>query len=92
MSVSWDIGCAIYRSPRPIRSRTRRQCAGGREAVQVGAAKVAFVVCTELWAFQKACEYGKAGAHVLVTPRLTARGSVDKLLAGGRAAAVISGA
>ena len=53
---------------------------------------VGFVVCTELWAFRKACEYGKAGAHVLVTPRLTARGSVDKWLAGGRAAAVVSGA
>ena len=65
---------------------------GSFEAVQVGAAKVGFVICSELWAFQRAREYGKAGAHVLVTPRLTTRSSVDKWLAGGLAAAVVSGA
>ena len=65
---------------------------GRFEAVRVGAANVGFVICTELWAFQKAREYGKAGARVLVTPRLTARSSVDKWLAAGRAAAVVSGA
>ncbi len=51
-----------------------------------------FVICSELWAFQRAREYGKAGADVLVTPQLTTRSSVDKWLAGGRAAAVVSGA
>lgn len=65
---------------------------GSFDAVQVGAAKVGFIICSELWAFRKAREYGKAGAHILVTPRLTARSSVDKWLAGGRAAAVVSGA
>jgi len=65
---------------------------GSFEVVQVGAAKVGFVICSELWAFQRAREYGKAGAHVLVTPRLTTRSSVDKWLAGGLAAAVVSGA
>ncbi len=65
---------------------------GGFGAVQVAAARVGFIICSELWDFQKARQYGKAGAHLLVTPRLTARSSVDKWLAGGRAAAVVSGA
>lgn len=65
----------------------------GRFAMaQVGAARVGFIICSELWALERAREYGKAGAHVLVTPRLTGRSSVEKWLAGGRAAAVVSGA
>ena len=65
---------------------------GRFEAIQVREARVGFVICTELWAFEKARDYGKAGAHLLVTPRLTARASVEKWLAAGRAAAVVSGA
>ena len=65
---------------------------GTFQNIQVGGAKVGFVICSELWAMQKSRDYGKAGAHVLVTPRLTARTSVEKWLAAGRAAAVISGA
>jgi N-carbamoylputrescine amidase len=65
---------------------------GGFDPVQVGPAKVGFAICSELWAFQRARAYGKAGVQILVTPRLTARGSLDKWLAGGRAAAVIAGA
>ena len=33
---------------------------GSFEVVQVGAAKVGFVICSELWAFQRVREYGKA--------------------------------
>jgi len=65
---------------------------GSFDAIQVGGAKVGFIICSELWAFQKAREYGKAGAHILVTPRLTGRSTIDKWLAGGRAAAVVAGA
>jgi len=65
---------------------------GRFEAVRVGAAEVGFLICSELWALQRARAYGKAGAHVLATPRLTARGSLEKWLAGGRAAAVVAGA
>ncbi len=65
---------------------------GTFQGIQVGDAKVGFIICTELWSFQKALAHGKAGAHLLVTPRLTARSSVDKWLAAGRTAAVVSGA
>ena len=40
----------------------------------------------------RARAYGKAGIHLLVTPRTTGTQSSDKWLAGGRVAAVIAGA
>lgn len=51
-----------------------------------------FLICTELWFMHAARAYGQAGAHLLITPRATERRTVDKWLAGGRAAAVIGGA
>ena len=51
-----------------------------------------FLICTELWFSQAARAYGQAGAHLLFTPRATERRTVDKWLAGGRVAAVVSGA
>ena len=51
-----------------------------------------FLICTELWFMQAARVYGQAGAHMLLTPRATERRTLDKWLAGGRAAAVVSGA
>lgn len=51
-----------------------------------------FLICTELWFMHAARAYGQAGAHLLLTPRATERRTVDKWLAGGRAAAVIAGA
>ncbi len=65
---------------------------GRFEPVDVAGARVGFVICSELWAFHRAREYAKAGAHLLVTPRLTGRSTVEKWLAGGRAAAVVAGA
>jgi N-carbamoylputrescine amidase len=60
--------------------------------VRGGAALTGFLICTEMWAMDKARHYCKAGAHLIVTPRATARESLDKWLAGGRALAVVSGA
>ena len=51
-----------------------------------------FLICTELWFMDHARTYGQEGAHLLLTPRATERRTVDKWLAGGRAAAVIAGA
>ncbi len=51
-----------------------------------------FLICTELWFMHAARQYGQAGADLLLTPRATERRTVDKWLAGGRAAAVIAGA
>jgi predicted amidohydrolase len=55
-------------------------------------AKVGFLICTELWFTQHAREYGKRGAHIIVCPRATPTSTAPKWVAGGQAAAVISGA
>jgi N-carbamoylputrescine amidase len=61
-------------------------------AVRCKGTKVGFLICTELWFFEHAREYLKQGIHLLVCPRVTPKSSVDKWVAGGRAAAVVSGA
>ena len=55
-------------------------------------AKVGFLICTELWFTQHAREYGKHGTHIIVCPRATPTSTAPKWIAGGQAAAVISGA
>lgn len=54
--------------------------------------QIGFIICSELWALGRAQAYGKAGAHLLVTPRATGRESVGKWLVGGQAAAIVAGA
>jgi len=51
-----------------------------------------YMICTDLWFMEHARHLGEAGIHLLLTPRSTEKRTVDKWLAGGRAAAVISGA
>lgn len=55
-------------------------------------AQVGFLICTELWFFERARAYGRSGAHLLVCPRATPAATLDKWIAGGRAAAVVAGA
>jgi N-carbamoylputrescine amidase len=55
-------------------------------------AKIGFLICTELWFSRHAREYGKQGAQIIVCPRATPTSTAPKWLAGGQAAAVISGA
>jgi N-carbamoylputrescine amidase len=62
------------------------------EPVEAGGARVGFLICTELWAMERAKAYGESGAQLLVTPRLTVAATLDKWLAGGRVAAVVAGA
>lgn len=57
-----------------------------------GALRIGFLICTELWFMQRARYYGKAGVNLIVTPRATERATLDKWLAGGRTAAIVSGA
>mgnify|MGYP000872389323 CR=1 FL=1 len=57
-----------------------------------GPAIAGMQICTELWFTQHARAYGQAGAHLLLVPRATPLETLDKWLAGGRAAAVIAGA
>jgi N-carbamoylputrescine amidase len=65
---------------------------GGHQVVEVGDLRVGALVCTEMWFLEHGRAYGRAGAHVVATPRVTPAYSLDKWLAGGRACAVISGA
>jgi N-carbamoylputrescine amidase len=60
--------------------------------VKTPVGKLGFLICTELWFNQHARQYGKEGIHLLVCPRATPRPTVNKWIAGGQTAAVISGA
>lgn len=61
-------------------------------AVECRGIRLGFLICTDLWFFEHAREYLKQGIHLLVCPRVTPMSSVDKWIAAGRAAAVVSGA
>jgi predicted amidohydrolase len=67
---------------------------GEREFSVVGTSKarIGFLICTEIWFNVHAREYARQGIHLLVCPRATPAPSVDKWIAGGRTAAVVSGA
>ena len=60
--------------------------------VDVAGTRLGFQICTEMWFFEHSRAYGKQGVRLLACPRATLSSSVDKWLAGGRAAAVVSGA
>lgn len=62
------------------------------ELCQVQDAEAGFLICTELWAMDRARDYGKKGAHLVVTPRATELATADKWLTGGRVAAISAGA
>lgn len=49
-------------------------------------------ICTEMWFFEWARHFARAGVELLCIPRATPHASVDKWLAGGRSAAVCAGA
>jgi N-carbamoylputrescine amidase len=55
-------------------------------------ARLGFLVCTELWSIETARQYGRAGAHLLVSPRASMLATVEKWLVAGRAAAIVAGA
>ncbi len=66
--------------------------AGEFEPVDANGIRIGFLICTELWFFHHGREYGRLGVDLLASPRATLLPSADKWLAGGRAAAVVSGA
>jgi len=59
---------------------------------EAGAAKTGFAICTEIWFTEHARAYARQGIHLLACPRATEISTVDKWIAGGRAAAVMAGA
>lgn len=58
----------------------------------LGSVTVGFLFCTELWDMDQARLYGQEGVSLLLTPRATTAGALDKWLADGRAAAILAGA
>jgi N-carbamoylputrescine amidase len=59
---------------------------------EAGGLEGGFMICSDMWAIASARALGKDGVHLLAVPRTTGKASVEKWLAGGRAAAVVSGA
>lgn len=60
--------------------------------VETSEMRVGFMICTDLWFNFHARAYAKGGIDLLVCPRATPALTVSKWIAGGRTAAVISGA
>jgi N-carbamoylputrescine amidase len=58
----------------------------------VAKCKVGFMICSDIWSMQHARAYGKQGVHLLAVPTAHPKASVDKWVAGGKVAAVVSGA
>lgn len=65
---------------------------GGHAVSDVAGLRVGVLVCTELWFLEHARTLGRAGAHIVATPRCTPATTLNKWLAGGQACAVVSGA
>jgi N-carbamoylputrescine amidase len=65
---------------------------GDFKVFPAGAAIAGYLICTDLWFLERARDYGRQGAHLLLVPRATPTVTTDKWLAGGRTAAVVSGA
>ena len=62
------------------------------QSIQVDKVKIGFMICSDMWFGEHARGYAQQGAHIVASPRATEIGSLDKWLAGGRAASVMSGA
>lgn len=62
------------------------------DTARAGDAIVGIQVCTEMWFMEWARHYAASRVDLLCVPRATPRGSIDTWLAGGRTAAVCSGA
>jgi N-carbamoylputrescine amidase len=65
---------------------------GTFDAVEVAGQTAGFLLCTEMWFTDRAREYARQGVRLLLTPRATEQATTDKWLAGGRVAAIMSGA
>jgi predicted amidohydrolase len=57
----------------------------------VAQVRLGVLICTELWALDRAKAYGKAGAQMIAVPRATGSSTVSKWVVGGQACAIVSG-
>ena len=62
------------------------------DATPIDGANTGFMICTDMWFTEHARGYAQQGVDLLLVPRATEGRTVSKWLAGGRAAAVMSGA
>jgi N-carbamoylputrescine amidase len=69
-----------------------RRGPGDFSVCRVGGLVLGFLICTELWFTRHAREYARQGIHLLLCPRATPTASTGTWVAGGRAAANVSGA
>ncbi len=65
---------------------------GEFNVIEAGGVKAGFQICTDLWFTERSRALGRQGAHLIAAPRATPRSTLEKWLAGGRVAAVTSGA
>lgn len=76
-----------------FREATWYERGNGEFAVyQTSKAKIGFLICTEMWFNFHARQYAAEGIDLLLCPRATPVSTVDKWIAGGRTAAIVSGA
>jgi N-carbamoylputrescine amidase len=64
---------------------------GPYQPVSVGPIKVGFILCTEIMFNEHARHYGRAGAQVLLVPRVVGPTTLDRWLVAMRMAAIVSG-
>ncbi len=65
---------------------------GDFSLVTIDGLNIGFLICTEIWFNHHARDYGKMGMHLLLCPRAVGSVTTETWLAGGRAAANVSGA
>ena len=65
---------------------------GTFDPVAVNGVVIGAQICTEMWMLDVSREYGLRGVDILAVPRSTPASSRDRWLAGGRVAAIVSGA
>ena len=65
---------------------------GAFDITHIAGARVGWLICSELWFAEWGRRQGREGAQVILSPRATPASTVSKWIAGGRAAAVVSGA
>lgn len=58
---------------------------------EAGRVRVGFLICTEIWFVEWARHYGRQGADLIVCPRATPPGSVDRWRVAMQMAAIVSG-
>jgi N-carbamoylputrescine amidase len=61
-------------------------------AFRIPPCKVGMMICSDLWSMSHAREFGKKGVHLISVPFAASMSNMEKWMAGGKVAAVISGA